>query len=199
MSLLEDGVRALEDLGLSDVLLPFIIIFTIVFAVLEKSNILGTDDKAKGFNAMIALAMAIGVIIPHVKGLYPHNADIVVILNTALPNISLVVIALVMVLIMLNIFGEGTFGGLVATWVPWIALVIVVYIFTSAANITNIPNWLYFLRDKNTQSLIIMILVFGLIYRFIVGGGEKKEKEYFDWHGIGKKTGSTPVEEKTEG
>jgi len=35
---------SLQDIGVVDVILPFILIFTIVFAVLEKTKILGEDE-----------------------------------------------------------------------------------------------------------------------------------------------------------
>src|SRR3989344_1351569 len=38
-----------------DVLLPFLLVFTIVFAILEKTNILGEDKK--NFNVIIALVI----------------------------------------------------------------------------------------------------------------------------------------------
>ncbi|USN45149.1 MAG: hypothetical protein H6502_03760 [Candidatus Woesearchaeota archaeon] len=180
MTLLEDGVRALDDIGLSDVLLPFVLVFTIVFAILQKTKILGDpknsdQNKAKrvrGFNAMISFALALGVIIPHVTGGYPNGMDVVDIMNKALPNVSVVIVAVIMLLIMLNVLGTGKFAFISKTFIPWVALIAVVYIFLTAANVVILPGWLSFLRDRNTQSLLIMVLVFGLIYKFIVGSNE---------------------------
>ena len=47
----ERFVTLLQDYGVLDFLLPFILVFTIVFAVLEKSHILGNK---KNFNVIIA-------------------------------------------------------------------------------------------------------------------------------------------------
>src|SRR3989344_3262761 len=58
----ERGMLVLEDLGLTDVLLPFLLIFTIVFAVLQKTEMFGKTGK--NFNVMIALILALGVVIP---------------------------------------------------------------------------------------------------------------------------------------
>lgn len=49
-----------ERIGLTDVILPFIIIFTLVFAVLQRSKVLGVDAKGKpraNYNAMVALVI----------------------------------------------------------------------------------------------------------------------------------------------
>jgi len=51
-----------------------ILIFTIIYAALYKSKILGEDRK--NFNVIIALVVALSVIIPHVLGTYPAGYDI---------------------------------------------------------------------------------------------------------------------------
>lgn len=49
-----------ERIGLTEVILPFIIIFTLVFAVLQRSKVLGVDARGKpraNYNAMAALVI----------------------------------------------------------------------------------------------------------------------------------------------
>ena len=41
----ERAVMTLEQIGLTDVLLPFFLIFTLVFAILQKTELLGHDKK----------------------------------------------------------------------------------------------------------------------------------------------------------
>ena len=43
-------IQTLESWGLTDVLLPFLLVFTIIFAILQKSNILG--EGKKNFNVI---------------------------------------------------------------------------------------------------------------------------------------------------
>ena len=58
----------LNELGLYDVVLPFLLVFTIVFAILEKTKIFGTEEKdgtkitRKNMNAMTAFVMGFFVI-----------------------------------------------------------------------------------------------------------------------------------------
>ncbi|MEK6917034.1 MAG: hypothetical protein AABW92_04785, partial [Nanoarchaeota archaeon] len=101
MSLLEEYILQLENLGLLDVLLPFLLIFTITFAVLQKSKILG--EHAHRFNVMISFVLSMAAIIPHVIGRGP---DVVIIINNALPNVSLLMIASMMTLLLIGVFGN---------------------------------------------------------------------------------------------
>ncbi len=57
-----------DKIGLFDVVLPFLLVFTIVFAILEKTKVLGTEDieghkyTKKNLNAMAAFVMAFLVV-----------------------------------------------------------------------------------------------------------------------------------------
>ena len=37
-------IEFFDSIGLFDVVLPFLLVFTIVFAILEKTKVLGTED-----------------------------------------------------------------------------------------------------------------------------------------------------------
>lgn len=159
----------LEEMGVMDSLLPFMLIFTIIYAVLEKTKIIG--EGKKNFNVIIALAISLMVIIPHVMGTYPEGSDVVEIINTAIPNVSVIAIAIIMALILIGVAGFQTENsGFLKTLVMLISLGSIVYFFGAAAGIwgtTNLPDWLGFLADPDTQALIIIILVFGLIVMFV--------------------------------
>src|SRR3989338_6587917 len=142
---LDDMINTLVDLGVMDVLIPFLLVFTIVFAVAQKSKIFG-DDK-KNFNVIIALVMALAVVIPHV---------------------SVVLVAVVMLLLMVGIWGAEIkwAGGSPAGWVVIVSGVIVFAIFGQSAGWfggDNSPEWLSFLWSEDIKSLLVIILVFGII------------------------------------
>ena len=67
-SILGNVIGFLQKIGIYDVVLPFLLTFTIVFAILEKTKILGTEtiDKAeytkKNLNAMVAFVIGFLVI-----------------------------------------------------------------------------------------------------------------------------------------
>lgn len=179
-----DVIKMLENYGLLDVLLPFLLIFTIAFAVLQKSNILG--DSKKPFNKVIALVLALAVIVPHVMDRYPPGADVVVIINSSLPNVSLLMVAGMMVLLLIGVFGKDVniAGTGLDGIVTFAAIVSVILIFMGSAGWLGAPpSWLSWLFDEETLSLVIILLAFGLIVSFITREEEpeKKRKNFFDW------------------
>lgn len=175
---LADVITRLEDLGLTDVLLPFLLIFTIIFAIFQKSKILGTDKQ--NFNVIIALIISLLVVIPHVTDSYPVNADPIQIINQSIPNVAVVIVAILMVLMLMGVFGvEFTWAGRVTGGIVIIALIIVIAIFGKAAawwgEGVSLPWWLNWLEDPNTQTLVVVIIVFGIIIWFITKGGERSQ------------------------
>ena len=170
----------LENLGVADSLVPFLLIFTVIFAVLSKTSILGAAASgAKKFNIIVALAVAFIVVIPHIMGSYPEGKDAIVIINSALPNVAVVSIALIMFLFLVGIFG-GNAGGLTGV-AGLIAIAAVVWIFGSSAGwFKELPSWL---ADPATQVLVVIILAFGFIVWFVVGGSSPGGgvRNMFDW------------------
>lgn len=164
----DDLIYSLENMGIADVLMPFILVFTIVYAVLQKSKLLGKDSKK--FNVIIALAIGFSVVVPHVMGRYPGGYDVVEIMNEALPQISLIAVAFIMLFVLLGIFGassswmKGGVSGLMAI----ISFIAVALIFGSAAGWWNM-YWFYDVFGPDAVSLFVMLLVFGLIIWFVTG------------------------------
>jgi len=181
-----NAIESMENWGLTDVLLPFLLIFTIMFAILQKTKILGEDKK--NFNVIIALVIALTVVIPHVTGSYPPDGDIVSIMNSALPNISIVVVAIVMLLILIGILGgeASWMGGSLSGWIAIIALLIVLFIFGKAANwYESWPRWLWWLEDPDTQALVVIILIFGIIIWWVTKEPSEKGEKWKLFSDIG--------------
>ncbi|HLD04336.1 MAG TPA: hypothetical protein VJG90_01325 [Candidatus Nanoarchaeia archaeon] len=175
----------LAEIGVADVLLPFIIVFTVTFAVLQKIKIFGKPEEGgKKYNTMVALVLGLAIVIPHILGAYPEGGDLVVIMNSFLPSVSIFAILIVMVMLIVGVFGYGfdmnkTGGSVIAL----LCAIIVVYIFGASANWWGVPGALSFVMDPDTQAFLIIIAVFGLIIWFVTrsdkpaggdGGGFKK-------------------------
>jgi len=186
---LAQGIFKLQEIGVMDVILPFILVFTIVFAVLQKTKILGHDDTAekrprKNFNAVLSLVMALAVVVPHITGSYPTpESDVVNIINSALPNISVVLIAVVMMLLMIGVFGGDVniFKSGLGGWAVAFAVVATVFIFGTAAYWWELPMWMGFLYDSDTQALIVILLVFGALIMFITSDDSAKDKDKYSF------------------
>ncbi|MFH1770993.1 MAG: hypothetical protein ABH828_05575 [archaeon] len=187
----EYTIYSLDRLGIVDVVLPFIIVFTIAFAALEKSKILGKESKK--FNVIIALVMGLAVVIPHVlwgtgdaTNPYLSNGmfDVVQVMNNALPSVSLVAVAVIMVMLLLGIIGgdinfAGTSLGGIAVFA---AMIVVLIIFLAAANVFKSAYnywWLRWIFNESVKEVVVVILVFGIIIWFITKEDKTNETNAF--------------------
>jgi hypothetical protein len=84
----------LQALGFYDYLLPFLLIFTLIFAILEKTKLMGTDENRKprtNINTLLALIIGLIVVV---------QTEIVQIMNLYLSKMSLfIVIVLIFLLV----------------------------------------------------------------------------------------------------
>jgi hypothetical protein len=100
---MRESINFLNDFGLYDVVLPFLLVFTIVFAILEKTKILGTaivegqTVTMKNQNAMVAFVMSFLVI---------ASTQLVSIINTFMANVVLIILLIVSFMMLV-----GTFYG----------------------------------------------------------------------------------------
>jgi len=185
----ESFIQSLERVGFVDVLLPFLLIFTIIFAVLEKTHILG--EGKRNMNVGIAVIFALLVVIPHVTGNFPAGYDPVAIINAALPSISLVIVAVIALMILIGVFAHDRIllGMTAPGWVGLFSVVTLVFIFGSAAGwwTTGIIDWLDQVFGSDIVAILIMILVFGIIIAFVTGGGEHEKVGALEKAGINLK------------
>ncbi len=98
-----------KELGIYDVVLPFLLVFTIIFAILEKTKVFGTEKigaevyTKKNLNAMTAFVVSFLVI---------ASTKLVAIINEAIANIVLLLMLSVFFLMLVGSFkkeGEGVF------------------------------------------------------------------------------------------
>ncbi len=203
MVMFQDALYLLDYIGFTDVFLPFVLIFTIVFAVLQKIHLFSKEaEGSRKFNAIIALALAIGVIIPHSLGKYPYGTDVVEIINNALPGISLLIVAAVFLLILIGLFGGQTKWG--ENWaggvVTFVAVALIVVIFGEAADWWEMSGIWYFLSDPTVQVTILVLLVFWMILSVITKEeGKPGAAEKFGQFFGGLAEAATKAEEKGKG
>lgn len=184
-----DMVLYLQSWGLLDVLIPFLLVFTLVFAILQNVKVFGPNSKR--YNVIIGLAMGFAVVVPHLLWGTPHPndpylvtgfVDIVKVINNSLPQVSVVIIAVLMVLLMIGLLGVklnyANKGGVVVI----AAIIVVLYIFGTNAGWFfggQFPWFLWWLVDPATQALLITILIFGVIIWFITRDEKKTEGSRF--------------------
>lgn len=176
-----DFIRYLDRVGVGDVILPFFLIFVIIFAILQKINLFEGVKNSKKINLVIAIILGAAVVFPHILGTGP---DVVVIINRALPNVSVIVIAIMMFLILMGAFGAKyevagvSMGGIVSI----LAAIAIIYIFGAAAGWGwKIPQALSFLENPETMTMLIILLVFGIIIHYITKEEKPKQDEGKFW------------------
>ena len=174
---LEGFFRSLENWGFTDVMLPFLLIFVIVYAVLQKTRILG--ETKKNLNVVVAVVFALLVVIPHVTGRFPANADPVLIINEALPQVSIVLVAVIFLLILIGVFGQDYvfLGVTMPGWITLVSLVVIILIFGGAAGWWSgqFGNTLENFFGTEGVAVFIMLLTFGIIIAWITSDSKERE------------------------
>lgn len=174
---LEPFFRDLDRWGLTDVLLPFLLIFVIIFAILSKTKILG--ETKKNLNVVVAVVVGLLVIVPHITGRFPANADPVLIINDALPQVSIVLVAVIFLLILIGVFGQDFvfLGVTMPGWITLVSLIVIILIFGGSAGWwdsgfgTTLQNFF----GTEGVAVFIMILTFGLIIAWVTGDSKERE------------------------
>ncbi|HLD79045.1 MAG TPA: hypothetical protein VJA18_00625 [Candidatus Nanoarchaeia archaeon] len=175
--------RYFQQYGVMDFLLPFLLVFTIIYAVTGRISLF----KEKNFRIVIALTLALVFVAPHITGSYPLGYDPVQVLNETLPSISLLSVAAVMVLLLLGIFGKG-FSEAAAPLIALISLGFVVFIFGSSLNLWRGPYDVFSWWSPEITELMIILLIFGVIVWLIVkepGQGSFGSSAKNAWKSVG--------------
>ncbi len=174
-------IEFFDKLGMYDVVLPFLLVFTVVFAILEKSKIFGTEkigDKEytrKNINAMVAFVIGF---------IFVASTQAVAVINEALANVALMVIAGLSFLLMIGIFygeKEDMFSD-IGKW-RWLFLTIMfiatILIFLWAIK-SGDSNWLEISFNyivNNIDSAAVASLIMGIIIVLIIYFIVKEPKE----------------------
>lgn len=185
--MVRESFYPLADWGLFDIILPFVLVFAIVYAILARTKVLGKESK--NYNTIVALVMGFATIVPHVLAGTPDPADrmltngfidIVEVINLALPQVSVLLVAILMVLLIFGIWGkevkigDSSLSGLIA----FVSFLAVIIIFGNAAGWWYLPQWITLgWLTPETQALVITILVFAIIIWFVTRDtSSKKDK-----------------------
>ena len=111
-----------QQYGVLDFLLPFVLSFTIIYAV---TGVLPLFKDHKNFRVIIALSIALTFVVPHILGTYPLGYDPVQVLNETIPSISLIAISVVMLLILMGLFSGVLLWGDLSNPYIWLLIFVV--------------------------------------------------------------------------
>lgn len=196
-------ISFLERIGVYDVVLPFLLVFTLVFAILEKTKVLGTEEidgnkyTRKNLNSIMAFVIAFLVV---------ASTNIVKAINEAMANmVLLLALSFCFLLLIGSFLKEEDFPiflekGIWRSIFMILMFVGIIVIFLNSFSITSDLmsgnsvicyagaswllcgwNWLVMHWQTNFVATIILLVFIIIFMKYIVGGSEtpsrKKEEE----------------------
>ena len=182
-----DSFAFLDKIGVFDVVLPFILVFTIVFAILDKTRVLGTDDISgkkypkKNLNSMIAFVTAFFVV---------ASSKLVEIITSVSANVVILLLSSVLFMLLVGSFyqqtEEGFFikEGFTRNALTIIMFLGLVMIFLNAIK-TNDKTWLdvvidffgNFWESPAVASVVLLLVMIGFLYFITKEPGKPAKKE----------------------
>jgi hypothetical protein len=167
-----------NELGVYDVVLPFLLVFTLVFAILEKTKAYGMEkigDKdytRKNLNAMTAFVAAFFVV---------ASTQLVSIINVVVAHTVLLLLISICFLMLAGSFHDGKeifwLKGGWNTAFMWIMFVGIVLIFLNAVGwLEIIWEALFFRFDSVTVSSIVLVIVI-VVFMIYVTRDPAKSKD----------------------
>ena len=173
-------IQFFYELGVYDVVLPFLLVFSVVFAILEKTRVLGTDDiegkkyTKKNLNAMVSFVMSFLVI---------ASTKLVAVINKALADVVLLLLLVVFFLVLVGTFFKEE-GGVFLEKGGWRTFFMVIVFIGIVLIFLNALGWLTWLWDflvENWQTrwvgaLILIILIIIFMWYITKSGPEEKPK-----------------------
>ncbi len=186
----QNTFQQLQSWGFFDVVIPFALIFAILYTVINavpflkdvaeaKDGKVKVKESRKNIRVTIALAISLMTVVPHVIGVYPGGVDVVQVINQFLPETTLVVLTLFVLLMLFGLTGSPKYGeedtNAFRTFAPWVALGVIALLLYRAISPQAFPflDQFRLFNDPSFQALIIAVMVFGLVIWLVVGGQPK--------------------------
>lgn len=171
-------IDKLVEIGFYNVLLPFILVYVIVFAILEKSGIFkksGNEDRSqtKSVNSVIAFVFGLFVV---------ASIQTVIYIQSLITNIVFFIVFILCVLILLGlVLGEGyqkLFENKLLKWSVAGAVFVVALVIL--LNLVGFWEWLsnYSLGDADTWiSVLIFVGIVGVLVWVTKSDGRATKSE----------------------
>jgi len=166
-----DFVYNLQSFGVYDVILPMILIFAIMYAILSKIQVFGKGNQR--VNMVVALILSFLILLPE------HG--IVDRLNTYLPRFTFIIILVVTGLILLGLLGVNVEQGL-SRWLFFIFLILSLagLVIVNSDLIPQSYSLRYFLEDNAWTIGVIAAIIVVIALIVGVGEGTKGGRAYGD-------------------
>lgn len=153
-----------ESIGGFDFILPFLLIFAIVFAILEQIKLFGAK---RNISAILALIIALFAVI---------QTDVVLLIQGFIPRVSMIILFIFSVLLLIGIFGVRAekFAKLPFGIAVILSIIGVIWAFGAASG-WDVP-WGPFLTQEDI-AIILTLGIFILIIWFIIKEPPKETEQ----------------------
>ena len=171
--------QLLSQYGFIDFVLPFLLIFSLVFMLLELSNLLKVspdDTVGRKLSALFSLGFAL---------LSMYNQDLIKWLLSFIPKATLAIIGFTLLVITLVFTNKKIPGGL-RVFFAFLVVGIILWLAMNSLSISGssssspLVSLLLYQLDYLMQSgMLALLIIFGLLFLAIIWivGGEKKGEE----------------------
>lgn len=159
-----DILNQWDSYGVFSYVIPFLIIFAVVFGILQKSKIFGEEDKVKGINAILALAI----------GLAALQFDFVsTFFAVIFPRFGVALSVLLVVLIMMGLFLDPDKGATsLKGWGIGLSVVVIIWAISSWNFWGDSIGVGYWLQDYFWT--ILLLAAIGFIIKIVVAPKKKE-------------------------
>jgi magnesium-transporting ATPase (P-type) len=173
-------VDFLDRLGVYDVVLPFLLVFTIVFAILEKTRILGVDKvenkeyTKKNLNAIVAFVIAFLVI---------ASTTLVRVINEVLANVVLLIVLVVSFLMLVGTFmgsGETTlkdYPGWMKFFMALIFVAILAILLQALGWLQQIIGVIALTPTTDWAATLVLLVIVIIVMVFVTRENTEKSKK----------------------
>lgn len=167
MSAFREVLVFLSNIGVYDVILPFLLVFTIVYAMLEKTKVLGMESVGdvqvtrKNLNAMVAFVAGFFVI---------ASTQLVAIIHEFTANVVLILLLIVLFLMLAGAFHEESDKSFFLTK-GWKTTFMIITFFSIMLIFLNALGWLQlgwaYMVTQWDSTLVGVILLFAVMIGLI--------------------------------
>lgn len=172
-----EAIEFFADVGLFDVVLPFLLVFTIVFAILEKTKVFGVDEvegkkyTKKNLNSITAFVISFLVV---------ASAELVEIITTVSANVVVLLLLVVLFLLLVGSFyvegDKSVFleGGWKSMFMVIVFIGILLIFFDALGFLEDIFDFLSGGRNDIVGAIILLVIVV-LFIAWVVQEPKRKE------------------------
>ncbi|MCF7866077.1 hypothetical protein K9L67_00550 [Candidatus Woesearchaeota archaeon] len=178
------AIEFMQRVGVFDTVLPFLLVFTLVFAFLEKTKVLGTEPwrsdidhkfhqvTRKNMNAMIAFVIAFFVV---------ASSQLVALISELTSKIVLIMVLILMFSMTVGVMSRENKEGfeLPKGWITLFTIIIFIAITAIFLDAMGWLNIIYgfldsFWGSEATASVILIAIIIGIIF-YITKDNKPKE------------------------